>query len=71
MQPFRRKIDSPRRPFIAGQGGKRLICASEVRGTIIMLRSAFLTLLAAAGLAVAATPAAAQITRIDPNSADQ
>ena len=36
-----------------------------------MLRSAFLTLLAAAGLAVAATPAAAQITQIDPNSADQ
>ena len=36
-----------------------------------MLRSAFLTLLAAAGLAVAAVPAAAQITQIDPNSADQ
>lgn len=36
-----------------------------------MLKSAFLKLLAAAGLAAMAAPSMAQITKIDPNTADQ
>ena len=36
-----------------------------------MLKSGFVTLLAAAGLILSAAPAAAQITEIDPNNADQ
>lgn len=37
----------------------------------IMLKSALVTLAAAAGLALSAAPAMAQITEIDPNNADQ
>src|SRR3546814_7822330 len=49
---------------------ERVNAVPRVRGTSIMLKSAFLKLLAA-GLAVMAAPAMAQITEIDPNTADQ